>query len=77
MIIVAAAISVSCSPRKSRRDREGEKSSPTDRLSSIKTINLMNLKRIKEEMPAERRAAGQKQRRDETVCTRAEHLDFN
>lgn len=42
MIIVKTAISVSCN-----RQQKKLRKNPSDRLSSIKTINLMNLKRIK------------------------------
>lgn len=60
MIIVKTAISVSCLQKRSQRE-------PSDRLSSIKTINLMNLKRIKGKIPAER---SESKKKDEIVCMR-------
>lgn len=64
MIIVKTAISV-CRSRKKRATRR----EPSDRLSSIKTINLMHLKRIKGKIPAERSEG--KKRRDEIVYMRS------
>jgi hypothetical protein len=54
MIIVQTAISVRLRTQKNEPAIGDAREESSDRLSSIKTINLMNLKRIKGKIPAEK-----------------------